>query len=91
MSQVRKVPIRTCIGCRQAKNKKELIRIVRNKEGNVFVDLTGRQNGRGAYICADVSCIEKAVKNKGLEKTLKTSIDDEIINQLKGQIGDIDE
>ena len=53
MGQVRKVPMRTCIGCRQSKDKKELIRVVRNKENQIFVDLTGKQNGRGAYLSAD--------------------------------------
>ena len=51
MGQVKKIPTRTCTGCRQVKNKKDLIRVVRDKEGNVFVDVTGRQNGRGAYNC----------------------------------------
>ena len=71
MGQVKKIPTRTCTGCRQVKNKKDLIRVVRDKEGNVFVDVTGRQNGRGAYICPNEECLEKAVKNKGLERTLK--------------------
>lgn len=92
MGQVRKVPMRTCIGCRQSKNKKELIRVVRDKEGNVFVDLTGKMNGRGAYICADVNCFEKAIKSKGLEKTLKISkLEEEVVEALKKQIGDINE
>lgn len=68
MVQVKKIPTRTCTGCRQVKNKKDLIRVVRDKEGNVFVDVTGRQNGRGAYICPNEECLEKAVKNKGLGK-----------------------
>lgn len=92
MGQVRKVPKRTCIGCRQSKDKKELIRVVRNKEGNVFVDLTGKMNGRGAYICADVNCFEKAIKSKGLEKTLKISkLEEDVVEALKKQIGDINE
>ena len=91
MGQTKKVPMRTCIGCRQAKNKKELIRVVKNKEGQVFVDLTGRQNGRGAYICANKDCLEKAIKTKSLEKTLKTAIDGEIINQLRSQLGEVNE
>lgn len=92
MGQVRKIPMRTCIGCRQSKEKKELIRVVRDKEGNVFVDLTGKMNGRGAYICADVHCLEKAVKSKGLEKTLKIShIDEDVLEDLKKQLGDTDE
>ncbi|MCI8956683.1 MAG: YlxR family protein [Eubacterium sp.] len=92
MGQVRKVPMRTCIGCRQSKDKKELIRVVRNKENQIFVDLTGKQNGRGAYICADADCLEKAMKNKGLEKTLKISnVSEEVIEALKEQLGDINE
>lgn len=91
MGQTKKVPMRTCIGCRQAKNKKELIRVVKNKEGQVFVDLTGRQNGRGAYICANKDCLEKTIKTKSLEKTLKTAIDEEIITQLRSQLGEVNE
>ena len=91
MGQTKKVPMRTCIGCRQAKSKKELIRVVKNKEGQVFVDLTGRQNGRGAYICANKDCLEKAIKTKSLEKTLKTAIDGEIITQLRSQLGEVNE
>lgn len=92
MGQVRKIPMRTCIGCRQSKDKKELIRVVRNKENQIFVDLTGKQNGRGAYICADVDCLEKAIKNKGLEKTLKISnVSEDIVEALKKQLGEMDE
>jgi len=67
MGQTKKMPVRTCTGCRQAKNKKDLIRVVRDKEGNVSVDATGKLNGRGAYICPDKECLKKAIKNKGLE------------------------
>lgn len=91
MGQNRKIPMRTCIGCRQSKEKKELIRIVRDKENNVFVDLTGKQNGRGAYICEDVHCLEKTMKTKALEKTLKVSVDSEIFEKLKEQLGDTNE
>lgn len=92
MGQVKKIPTRTCTGCRQVKNKKDLIRVVRDKEGNVFVDVTGRQNGRGAYICPNEECLEKAVKNKGLEKALKISqISEEVYQQLKKELGDVNE
>ncbi len=68
------------------------VRVVRNKENQIFVDLTGKQNGRGAYICADADCLEKAIKNKGLEKTLKISnVSEEVIEALKKQLGDINE
>ena len=92
MGQVKKIPTRTCTGCRQVKNKKDLIRVVRDKEGNVFVDVTGRQNGRGAYICPNEEFLEKAFKNKGLEKTLKISqISEEVYQQLKKELGDVNE
>lgn len=90
MEQMKKIPRRTCTGCRQVKNKKELIRIVRNKDGEVFVDATGKQNGRGAYICGNADCLKKALKNKGLERTLKISkISDDVIDSLMEQLGEI--
>ena len=83
MGQTKKMPVRTCTGCRQAKNKKDLIRVVRDKEGNVSV---------GAYICPDKECLKKAIKNKGLEKTLKISgIGEEIYSQLEKELGEINE
>lgn len=92
MGQIKKVPVRTCTGCRQAKNKKDLIRVVRDNEGNVSVDFTGKKNGRGAYICADSECLKKAIKNNGLVKTLKiTSISDEVYQQLEKELGEVDE
>ena len=91
MGQNRKIPMRTCIGCRQSKEKKELIRIVKDKEGNISIDEIGKSNGRGAYICEDVHCLEKAMKTKALEKTLKVSVDSEIFEKLKEQLGDTNE
>lgn len=90
MGQTRKIPVRSCTGCRQARNKKDLIRVVCDKEGNVSVDVTGKKNGRGAYICPKEECLEKAVKNKGLEKTLKISgIGDDVYAQLRKALGEI--
>ena len=84
--------MRTCTGCRQEKNKKDLIRVVRDKEGNVCVDATGKQNGRGAYICPEMKCLEMAIKNKGLERTLKISkIDEDVYEQLRNELGEINE
>lgn len=80
------MPERTCIGCNQVKLKKELIRIVKNKEGQIFVDKTGKANGRGAYICNNVECLEKAIKTKRLERTFETSIDNNIYEGLRGEI-----
>lgn len=91
MGQVKKIPMRTCTGCRQGKSKKDLIRVVRDKEGGIFVDITGKQNGRGAYICPDEKCLEKAMKNKGLERTLKSTISEEVYQQLRKALGEINE
>lgn len=80
---MKKIPKRTCIGCNETKEKKELIRIVKNKEGEIFVDKTGKANGRGAYLCDNKECLEKAIKTKKLERTFETSIDTKIYEELK--------
>jgi hypothetical protein len=82
----KKIPTRLCLGCRQMKPKRELIRIVRDKEGNVFIDRTGKRSGRGAYICADNTCLEKARKNNRLEKSLEVKIKDDIFEQLAEEL-----
>lgn len=79
----KKVPLRKCLGCQEMKNKKSLIRIVKNKEDQFFVDTTGKLNGRGAYICQTGSCLEKAIKNKGLERAFESKIPDEVYEHLK--------
>lgn len=89
MSQTKKVPLRKCTGCNEVKTKKELIRVIRDKDGEISVDVTGRKNGRGAYICPNEQCLAKAIKNKGLERTLKTKIPEEIYNELKKELGEI--
>lgn len=81
---MKKIVQRTCNGCNTKKDKKELIRIVINKENKISIDETGKLPGRGAYICNDVSCLEKAIKTKKLERTLKSKIDDEIYNNIRG-------
>ena len=91
MKKVKKIPQRKCIVCQDRDSKKELMRIVKNKEGEIFLDPSGRANGRGAYICEDVHCLEKAMKTKALEKTLKVSVDSEIFEKLKEQLGDTNE
>jgi uncharacterized protein len=79
---MKKIPMRRCMGCNVSKPKKELIRIVRTAEGGVSVDLTGKANGRGAYVCRDRSCIQKAIKTKRLEKSLETPIPETIEDEL---------
>lgn len=79
----RKIPMRTCIISKEKLPKQELIRIVKNNTGEVFIDPTGKSNGRGAYLKKDLEIIEKAKKTKILEKNLETTIPDEIYEQLK--------
>ena len=83
MAQTRKIPQRKCIVTNEMKPKKELIRIVRNKDGEVFVDETGKKNGRGTYLSKDVVVIEKAEKNNVLSRHLNTEIDPAIFAELK--------
>ena len=85
---MKKQPERTCMGCNEKKEKKDLIRIVKNKENEINIDKTGKLPGRGAYICEDISCLEKAIKSKRLEKTFETKIEDEIYEELRGVLID---
>lgn len=78
----KKVPVRTCIGCGTPKAKKELVRVVRDPEGQLSVDLTGKKNGRGAYICHDPECLKKARKGRRLEKSFSMQIPDEVYEEL---------
>ncbi len=80
------IPQRTCMGCNTKKDKKELIRIVKNKENEISIDKTGKQEGRGAYICQDAKCLEKVIKSKRLEKVLEIKITQEIYEDLRGVI-----
>ena len=78
----KKIPMRQCVGCGEMKAKKELIRVIKTEE-EVLLDTTGRKNGRGAYICPDKECLNKAIKNKGLERSFKMPIDKEIYSLLE--------
>ncbi len=82
----KKIPLRMCIGCAEHKPKKELVRIVKSPEGEIFVDLTGRKNGRGAYICHNGECLKKARKTRKLERTFSCEISDEIYDRLEGEL-----
>ena len=84
--KVKKIPMRMCNGCMEMKPKKELIRIVKSSEGILSVDLTGKKPGRGAYICKDTQCLEKAIKSKRINKNLETTVSEEIYDNLKDQI-----
>lgn len=82
----RKIPLRKCTGCQEMKNKKELIRIVKNDENEFSVDFTGKKPGRGAYICASMDCLQKACKNKGLERSFKMAVPKEVYEQLREEL-----
>ena len=71
---VKKIPMRQCTGCREMKNKRDMIRVIRSSDGAISIDATGRKNGRGAYICRNMECFRQAVKNRGLERSLKTEM-----------------
>ena len=82
----RKIPLRKCTGCQEMKNKKELIRIVRNDEGEFSLDTTGKKPGRGAYICPNLECLEKAQKSKGLERSFKAAVPKDVYEKLKEEL-----
>lgn len=84
--QKRKIPLRKCLGCNEQKTKKELIRIVKNKENEISIDFIGKANGRGAYICKDINCFETAVKRKSIERALSHTISEEIYDQLRKEL-----
>ena len=79
---VKKIPMRQCCGCREMKTKKEMIRVLRTPEQEICLDATGRKNGRGAYICPSMECLNKAIKNRGIERSLNVSIPQEVIDLL---------
>ncbi len=82
----RKIPLRKCTGCQEMKSKKDLIRIVRNDEGEFSLDRTGKKPGRGAYICPNSECLIKAQKSKGLERSFKAAVPKEVYEQLLTQL-----
>ncbi|NLL43433.1 MAG: YlxR family protein [Firmicutes bacterium] len=77
------VPMRTCVGCRESRPKRELVRVVREPDGKVELDLTGKRSGRGVYICATEDCLEKARKGRQLERALNVKIGPEVFADLK--------
>ncbi len=79
--------MRRCLGCFESKPKKTLIRIVKNKDGEISLDKTGKKQGRGAYICGNEECLDKAIKSKRIEKEFEMEIKDEIYALLRGDIG----
>lgn len=84
--KMRKTPRRKCMGCQGVKDKRELIRIVRSPEGEISVDFTGRKAGRGAYLCPQNACLEKAMKTKALERSLDVKIDEAVYETLRKEL-----
>ena len=82
----KKIPQRQCMGCRERKAKKELIRVVRMTDGNVSLDFSGKLNGRGAYICPDPQCLQKARKAKALERSLETEVPEQVYDRLNKEL-----
>ncbi|MBR0415032.1 MAG: YlxR family protein [Clostridia bacterium] len=79
----KKIPERLCLGCNVSKDKRELIRVVKTKDGEIFLDKTGKANGRGAYICNNPACLEKAIKTKRIARSLSAEIPAEIYDSLR--------
>lgn len=79
----KKIPMRQCVGCGEMKNKKDMMRVLKTSEGSIVLDMTGRKNGRGAYLCMNRECLAKVGKNKGLERSFKMSIPREIYENLE--------
>lgn len=86
----KKIPMRQCIGCGEMKNKKEMIRVLRTAEENIILDVTGKKNGRGAYLCHSKECLKAARKNKGLERSFKMAIPSEVYESLEREYQEAD-
>lgn len=82
----KKIPLRKCNGCGEQKDKRELVRIVKNADGEISLDLTGKAAGRGAYICPDVECLKKARKSKRIEKAFECAVPSEVYDKLEEQL-----
>lgn len=82
----RKIPLRKCLGCGEMKDKRTLVRVVRNKEGEISLDLYGKKPGRGAYLCKNAECLKKAQKARRLEKAFSSPIAPEIFEQMEKEI-----
>ena len=87
----KKIPLRQCVGCGTMKSKKEMMRVIKTPEDEIVLDDTGKRNGRGAYICRERSCLQKAQKSRGLERSLKHAISDEVYDKLLKEFDKLNE
>ncbi len=90
MNRNKKSPMRKCVGCQEMKNKKEMIRIIRTAENEFMLDATGKRNGRGAYICPRKECFDRAAKSRGLERSFKQAIPEEVYESLEKEMREIE-
>lgn len=86
----KKIPLRQCIGCGEMKSKKEMLRVLKTTEDSICLDITGKKNGRGAYLCKQKSCFCKARKNKGLERSFKMSIPEKVYDDLEEEFENLE-
>ena len=86
----KKIPLRQCVGCNEMKSKKDLLRVIKIAEDEVLLDTTGRLNGRGAYLCKNADCLKRAIKQKGIERSLKMNIDKSVYEKLEKEFLDIE-
>lgn len=91
MAGKKKIPMRKCVGCGEMKPKKEMMRVLRSEEDEFVIDTSGKKNGRGAYLCFSRDCFQKAVKNKGLERSFKQAIPQEVYDRLEKEMDGIEE
>ena len=90
MSGKKKTPQRQCVGCGEMKNKRDMIRILKTAEGEIVLDATGKKNGRGAYLCFDRECLEKAIKSMGLERSFKMPVSGEVYEKLRKELEEVE-
>lgn len=83
---MKKIPMRQCVGCREMKPKKELVRVVKSPEGVISMDLRGKAPGRGAYVCRNMECLRRAIKSKALERGFETAIPQEVYDRLQTEL-----
>ena len=86
MQKPRKIPQRQCLGCREMRNKRDLIRVVRSPEGEISLDFKGKKPGRGAYVCPETACLVKARKSRALERAFSAHVPAEVYDQLEAQM-----
>ena len=90
MNSNKKVPMRKCVGCQEMKKKKEMMRVIKTPEDEILLDVTGKKNGRGAYICFSEGCLKDAIKNKGLERSFKQAIPKDVYERLEKEMSEIE-